>query len=74
VISRVIEVGAAYVESLKILMIAVHGLLFFIVLTAISAALSFATLYKWETHNSDHEAVRNRASLFLMTETRLFRV
>eukprot|EP00210_Caulerpa_lentillifera_P007628 g7285.t1 len=46
---RVIEVGGAYLESLKALVISVRGFLLFIVLTVISASLAFASLYKWDT-------------------------
>lgn len=69
-LSRVIEVGTAYVESLKALIIAVRGLLLFIVLTVISAALAFATLYKWD----NHAAVSDRTSLLFITETFVFRI
>eukprot|EP00210_Caulerpa_lentillifera_P005041 g4814.t1 len=54
---RVIEVGGAYVESLKALIINVRGLLLFIVLTIISASLAFASLYKWDTENSSLSSV-----------------
>lgn len=69
-----LEEGAAHVESLKILIAAVRGLLLFIVLTALSGALSFAVLYKWDIHYSIHESVRTEPSPLLITESTPFRM
>eukprot|EP00210_Caulerpa_lentillifera_P005036 g4810.t1 len=51
--ARVIGPRAAYVETLRTLVYNVRYFLMFIVLSMISAALSFAVLYKWEVDQSE---------------------
>eukprot|EP00210_Caulerpa_lentillifera_P005037 g4811.t1 len=51
--ARVMGPRSAYVETLKTLIYNVRYFLLFIVLNMISAALSFAVLYKWENESKE---------------------